>query len=62
MLTPSDQAVFFQMCNNSLTMDTSSLQDTDVRDTGLQFLGAVLEPFLKIGVTFASFQSNGTSP
>ena len=33
-----------------------------VREIGLSFAGLCLSPFLKIGATFASFQSFGTWP
>ena len=33
-----------------------------VREIGLQLQGLCLSPFLKIGATFASFQSFGTWP
>ena len=33
-----------------------------VREIGLSFEGLCLSPFLKIGATFASFQSFGTWP
>ena len=36
------------------------LQTIDVRDTGLELLGLPTVPFLKIGITIASFNSLGT--
>jgi len=46
----------------SFIIDSIVLHTTDVRETGLKLPGSFLLPFLKIGVTFASFQSIGTLP
>lgn len=41
---------------------SNSLQVTHVNETGLQFAGIPLSPFLKMAVMFAVSQSSGTSP
>ena len=41
-------------------MCSNSLQQMQVRDTGRKFEGLYFSPFLKIGATFACFQSSGT--
>ena len=43
-------------------MCSSILEITTVSETGRYFSGLDLFPFLKIGTTFACFQSRGISP
>ena len=43
-----------------VTMYSMNLHGTLVSDTGLQLAGLYCSPFLKTGVTWASFQSDGT--
>ena len=46
----------------SLIIVSNNLQITDVKLTGLSFTDLFLEPFLNIGIMFASFHSKGTIP
>ena len=56
--------LFFSRCFIILLLKICSknLQDMQVSDIGLYFVGLCLSPLLYTGATFAWFQSDGTFP